>query len=428
MGKERAGSLGEVNPHPPARAIHNSLGVPAGVGYTHTVMMHSFPIRLSLAVGLAVLATLSSPARSQDLLKDGTLDSFRPVKGWRGVAEVSAVPNETAFQIGGEGRIIVNGSTRKERAPYLVTKEEHGDVRVELEFMIPKGSNAGVYLMGRYEVQILDSFGKTKTLHGGDMGGIYQRWDETRPNGKGFGGVPPKVNASKAPGEWQTFEITFRAPKFDEAGKKVSDATFEKVLVNGHLVQENASTTGPTRSSPLQGEAPKGPIAIQGDHGPIAIRRFRVSPIDGNDEEARLAELDSYWAKVSRAVNKGDFKAYAATCHEEGILVSGNKKTSHPLAQALARWKQEFDDTKAGKVKSSVVFRFSQRLGDRTTAHETGIFLYTAQKPGEAPKQEYIHFEGLLTKTPDGWKILMEYQKSSATEAEWKALKSPSQP
>lgn len=140
-------------------------------------------------------------------------------------------------------------------------------------------------------------------------------------------------------------------------------------------------------------------------------------------QDARLAELDAYWAAVSRAVRTGDFQAYKATCHPEGILVSGNKKTSHPLAKALARWKQDFTDTKAGRVKASVTFRFSQRLGDETTAHETGIFLYTSQKPGEQPKKEYIHFEGLLTKTKDGWKILMEYQKSSATEAEWEGLK-----
>ena len=74
-------------------------------------------------------------------------------------------------------------------------------------------------------------------------------------------------------------------------------------------------------------------------------------------------------------------------------------------------------------MKASVEFRFSQRLGDHTTAHETGIFLYTSQAPGEEPKKEYVHFEGLLTKKPDGWKILMEYQKSSATEAEWDQLK-----
>ena len=100
------------------------------------------------------------------------------------------------------------------------------------------------------------------------------------PTPQGFGGVPPKENASKAPGEWQTFDITFRAPRFDQDGTKTRDATFEKVIVNGKLVQENASTTGPTRSSPLTGDAAKGPIAIQGDHGPIAIRSYRVTPLD----------------------------------------------------------------------------------------------------------------------------------------------------
>ena len=389
---------------------------------TVSKFMTKSTLRLVLATGYAAVTALPLSAQPQDLLKNDALESFRPVQGWRSVAEVSAGPEKSELDATGKGRIVVNDANEAGRAPYLFTKDEYGDVRLELEFMIPKGSNAGVYFMGRYEVQILDSFGKTETLRGGDMGGIYQRWDETRPKGKGFGGIPPKVNASKAPGEWQTFEITFRTPKFDDAGNKLSDATFDKVIVNGELVQENASTTGPTRAAPLGGEAAKGPIAIQGDHGPIAIRRFRVTPIADN-EGARIKELDAYWAEVSRAVGTGDFEAYKATCHEEGILVSGNKKTSQPLAKALARWKKDFVNTKAGTEKGQVEFRFSQRLGDETTAHETGIFLYTAQKPGEEPKKKYIHFEGLLVKKPGGWKILMEYQKSSATEAEWDNLK-----
>ena len=141
------------------------------------------------------------------------------------------------------------------------------------------------------------------------------------------------------------------------------------------------------------------------------------------DEKARTAELDAFWTIVSRTVKEGDFKGYAATCHEEGILVSGNKKTSHPLRKALARWKKDFVDTAAGQRSSSVEFRFSQRFGDDTTAHETGIFLYSFKVPGEERKKEYVHFECLLTKKADGWKTLMEYQKSSATEAQWKALK-----
>jgi hypothetical protein len=138
---------------------------------------------------------------------------------------------------------------------------------------------------------------------------------------------------------------------------------------------------------------------------------------------ARLQELDRYWAVVSKAVKDGDFEGYRATCHPEGVLVSGSKQTSQPLAQALERWKQEFVDTKDGRRQSEVVFRFSRRVGDATTAHETGIFRYTFQLPGQPPKAEYIHFEGLLVKKPEGWKILMENQIGPATESNWEALK-----
>jgi hypothetical protein len=155
---------------------------------------------------------------------------------------------------------------------------------------------------------------------------------------------------------------------------------------------------------------------------PLILTLLAISPATG-DETARLTELDAYWAEVSRAVQTGDFDAYKATCHEEGILVSGNKQTSQPLTKALARWKKDFAATKAGEVKANVEFRFCQRLGDETTAHETGIFAYTAKKPGEKPITEYIHLEALLVKKADGWKILMEHQKSSATKAEWEAMK-----
>lgn len=137
----------------------------------------------------------------------------------------------------------------------------------------------------------------------------------------------------------------------------------------------------------------------------------------------RLTELDAYWAEVSRSVREGDFEGYRATCHPEGILVSGNSKKSYPLTQALARWKQGFADTKAGKIKASVEFRFSQRWGDDTTAHETGMFLYSSTNAEGKTSRDYLHFEALLTRKKSGWKILMEFQKSRATEAEWKKLK-----
>ena len=140
------------------------------------------------------------------------------------------------------------------------------------------------------------------------------------------------------------------------------------------------------------------------------------------DDAKRLAELDAYWAEVSKAVGTGDFALYKSTCHPEGVLVSGGKKYSQPLAKALERWEADFTLTKSGKVTSSVTFRWSQRLGDETTAHETGIFLYKSTSAEGKPIEEYVHFEGLLIKT-DRWRIIMEYQKSKATKAEWDALK-----
>ena len=143
--------------------------------------------------------------------------------------------------------------------------------------------------------------------------------------------------------------------------------------------------------------------------------------ISAEDQEARLKELNDYWAEVSRSVKAGDFEGYRATCHENGVLVSGVSGNSQPLSDALTRWKEGFDKTKSGAMKASVEFRFSRRIGDATTAHETGIFRYsTIDKEGKR-KDDYIHFEGLLIKG-DKWKIMMEYQKSRATEDEWDKL------
>lgn len=152
------------------------------------------------------------------------------------------------------------------------------------------------------------------------------------------------------------------------------------------------------------------------------ILAFCLSAAEPGPEAARLMELDAYWSAVSKAVGTGDFAAYEATCHPTGVLVAGTKKTTSPLADALKRWKHEFDDTKAGKMKASVVFKFSQRMGDATTAHETGMFLYSATTAEGKETHDYIHFEALLVKHEGHWKILMEYQKSKGTREEFEAL------
>jgi hypothetical protein len=166
-------------------------------------------------------------------------------------------------------KIIFNGT--KGKSIDLVSKEEFGDCDLHIEFMVPQGSNSGVYLMGRYEIQVFDSWGKEKVEHS-DCGGIYQRWKDNT----GYEGRPPKLNASKKPGEWQSFDITFRAPRFDADGKKIENAKFVKVVHNGKVVHENESLSGPTRAAHFEDEKPTGPLMLQGDHGPVAFRNIRI--------------------------------------------------------------------------------------------------------------------------------------------------------
>jgi hypothetical protein len=167
------------------------------------------------------------------------------------------------------GPVVSNGLNG--RTADLLTTQKFGDLELYLEFMIPKKSNSGVYLQGLYEVQILDSFGVAMPgVH--DCGAIYERWI----NGRGVGGSAPKQNVSRAPGEWQSFLIRFRAPRFDATGKKIANARFVSVMHNAVAVQENVEVEGPTRASLEAPEARDGPLMIQGDHGPVTLRNIYV--------------------------------------------------------------------------------------------------------------------------------------------------------
>jgi hypothetical protein len=372
---------------------------------------------------LAAIIGLSQPAFAKELIT-GTnpLDSFRPVEHWHGVESAEAVPDKNEITTSGKGPILVNGLTKDKTLPYLYTKEEYGDARIEMEFMIPKGSNSGIYVMGRYEVQIFDSFGRER-VGTGDMGGIYQRMDASDPDNKKFSeGSRPMTNATKPPGEWQKLDILFRAPRFNDEGQQRSDAFFEEVRLNGVVIQKNFPTSGPTTSAPMEGNVARAPVAIQGDHGPIAIRSLRVTPVE-EYHTTLIPELDAYWAEVSRSVREGDFDAYVKTCHPEAVLISGQKQTTQPMTTALSRWKKDFADTKEGRVRGNVEFRFGKRTGDFSTAHEIGIFRYTTLSDTDPPKYDYMHLDSVLVKRDGTWQILIENQLGPATEEDWNALR-----
>ncbi|MBI2433848.1 MAG: DUF1080 domain-containing protein [Candidatus Hydrogenedentes bacterium] len=200
---------------------------------------------------------------------------------WLEAGEATSDPAnaKALFATPGDG-VLLNGKTG--RTSDLLSVAEFGDVELHLEFMVPQGSNSGVYFQGRYEIQILDSWG-VKELHHGDCGGIYQRW-KLDPGisdaERGFEGKAPRANASKQPGEWQSFDIIFRAPRFDTAGKKTENARFVKVVHNGVIIHENEDVTGPTRAARFEDEQPMGPLMLQGDHGPVAFRNIRIKLLE----------------------------------------------------------------------------------------------------------------------------------------------------
>jgi opacity protein-like surface antigen len=224
-----------------------------------------------------LLAVAAMAAMAADAVKVITPFNGKDLAGWKlrdapktqwKVGTASLDPkNPKQLVVAPEGSELVNLKAGCD----LLTEAEFGDCTVQLEFMIPKGSNSGVYLMGRYEVQVLDSFGKEKDFEPGDMGGIYSTAAPVKPT-------------YKAPGEWQTLEIVFQAPRFDPpdrqagaAGKKTANARFVKVVLNGATIHENVEAPKPTGGE-LGPEVAKGPLMFQGDHGPVAFRNIKIMP------------------------------------------------------------------------------------------------------------------------------------------------------
>jgi len=133
----------------------------------------------------------------------------------------------------------------------LVSKETFKDFKIEAEYAIAAGSNGGIYLRGRYEMQLLDDFGKPADLH--SHMAIYGR-------------TAPAVNASKPAGEWQKVEVIL-------VGNRVS------VILNGQKIHDNAVIEGITGGALDASELESGPIMLQGDHGKVSFRTVIVTPI-----------------------------------------------------------------------------------------------------------------------------------------------------
>jgi len=158
-----------------------------------------------------------------------------------------------------------DGATRKGKdtpAEDIWTKEEFGDVQIHLEFATPdpphgdsqERGNSGVFLFGRYELQVLDSY-QNRTYADGGCAAIY-------------GQSPPLVNASRPPGEWQTYDVVFIAPRFKDG--KLESPAYITVFHNGVLVQNHTEILGETGHKILAKYKPHGP------QGPLRLRTTAI--------------------------------------------------------------------------------------------------------------------------------------------------------
>ena len=157
----------------------------------------------------------------------------------------------------------------------IVTTRTFGDVQLHVEWQVPENvsgegqnrGNSGVFFMGRYEVQVLDSY-KNRTYADGQAASLY-------------GQFPPLVNAMRPPGQWQTYDIIFKRPRF-EGGKVLSPARVT-VIHNGVLVQDNVALSGPTAHKsrpPYQPHDDKLPIGLQDHNEPVRFRNIWVRELE----------------------------------------------------------------------------------------------------------------------------------------------------
>jgi hypothetical protein len=166
-----------------------------------------------------------------------------------------------------------------DHAGSINTKEKFGDVQLHIEWASPavvsgasqNRGNSGILFMGRYEIQVLDSY-QNPTYADGQAAAIY-------------GQYPPLVNASRKPGEWQTYDIVFEAPRFE--GGKLTRPAYATVFQNGVLVQNHEQLFGDTPHAKLGTYRPQGPeesLQLQNHHCAVRYRNIWIRKIKGRPE------------------------------------------------------------------------------------------------------------------------------------------------
>jgi hypothetical protein len=286
--------------------------------------------KIYTALGMVLLLASSFDAqlakaqalKSQVALTD--LSAFAaPPKNWEIDGGVHAdLEKANTFALTKGAGILVNTVDEKNPGHDLYFNLQHGDIDLEMDYTMAKGANSGIYLQGRYEIQLLDSWG-TVNPKSSDNGGIYERWDDSKPDGmKGYEGHAPRQNASRAPGLWQHIRISFQAPKFDDKGMKIANAKVLYIWLNGVLIQENVELSGPTRGAYDNKESALGPIRLQGDHGAVAFKN--ISYTNFNKLHPTVSDL-KYTVYKGNFAEEPDYKTLKAEAQGVTPMLTSNE-------------------------------------------------------------------------------------------------------
>ncbi len=274
-------------------------------------------------IGLMIALAVAQWPLAQNKVDLSSLTfSEHPTSNWHIAGDVRADLNKNDVLIYSPGTgILVSQAEDGKHGSDLIFNTSHGDADLELDFMMAKKSNSGIYLQGEYEIQLLDSWDVVNPSSG-DVGGIYERWNDAKPNGQqGFDGHAPRQNAGRAPGLWQHMKISFQAPRFDDLGTKTENAKITRVELNGVTIQENVELSGPTRGALNANEVAKGPLRIQGDHGPVAFRNIVLTSYDNPRPELVNLKYSVYKGKFD---GTPDYKKLPPEAEGTSVILSAN--------------------------------------------------------------------------------------------------------
>lgn len=267
------------------------------------------------------------------------------------------------------GWTVENGVvTVKPGTGNIVTKQEFADCQLHIEWRTPTvvtgegqgRGNSGVFLQNRYELQVLDSYNNV-TYSNGQAGSFYKQYI-------------PQVNASRPPGEWQSYDIIYRAPRFNNDGSVKSPA-FGTVFHNGVLIQDHVELRGPMvfRGPPAYVKHPfRQPLSLQDHKNPVSYRNIWIRELgvqqllNGKD----LTGWYSYLEKLGKNTDpEGNFKIVDGALHIEGKTfgyVATEKSYANYYLKAVFKWGHRQHAPRAtGKRDSGILYHFAPTEEDK---------------------------------------------------------------